>query len=75
MTHTVVLVQKLLEPHGDTLAEFVAGELQDTFDADATTEDQILEAQRALGVAVCELKTVWLALQEKLGGLLGETYP
>jgi hypothetical protein len=34
--------------HGDTLAEFIVREIKDTFDADASCEDQINEAVRVM---------------------------
>jgi hypothetical protein len=51
---------------GDTLAEFIAGELKDTFDEKAPDNQQLEEAVRALSVARRELDDVITALERKL---------
>lgn len=43
---------------GDTLAEFVVIELQDTYDADATDAEQLDTALSAMRTAICELQDV-----------------
>lgn len=49
--------------HGDTLAEFIALELKDTYDADASSQDQLAEAVRAMRRARDELEGVLAALE------------
>ncbi len=51
--------------HGDTLAEFIALELQDVYDADAGDEDQWSEAARVMRRARDELDNVLAALERK----------
>ncbi len=51
--------------HGDTLAEFIALELKDVYDADAGDEDQWSEAARAIRRARDELDQVLAALERK----------
>lgn len=48
---------------GDTLACFVAMELAETFDPEASTTDQVSEAVRALNRAVEDLQTVIDAIE------------
>jgi len=51
--------------HGDTLAEFIALELQDVYDADAGDEDQWSEAARVIRRARDELDSVLSALERE----------
>jgi len=51
--------------HGDTLAEFIVRELQDVYDADASSQDQLSEAARAIRRARDELDQVLAALEGK----------
>lgn len=53
--------------HGDTLAEFIALELRDTYDADASDEDQWSEAARVVRRARDELDKVLSALEAEIG--------
>ena len=56
--------------HGDTLAEFIVRELQDVYDADAGSQDQLSEAARVMQRARDELDNVLGALEgeiERLG--------
>ena len=53
---------------GDTLAQFIARELQDTFYAEGTDSQQYLEAARAMSRAAKELMEVGFHLR-RLGGL------
>ena len=48
---------------GDTLAKFIVLELKDTFDPDATREEQIEEARRVLNNAIRDIEQVIQALQ------------
>jgi hypothetical protein len=48
---------------GDTLAKFIVLELRETFDADATREEQIGEAHRVLNNAIRDLEGVIRAIQ------------
>ena len=50
---------------GDTLAEFVVGEIADTYDADAPAEKQIDEVLSAMRWACTELEAVIRALEER----------
>lgn len=49
--------------HGDTLAKFIAVELKDTYDEDASTADQLEEAGRVMAVACDQLQGVIAALE------------
>lgn len=49
---------------GDTLARFVAMELAETFDSDASTDEQVSEAVRALNRAVQDLQSVINAIEQ-----------
>jgi hypothetical protein len=49
--------------HGDTLALFLAREVKDTFDADATDEAQVAEAIRVMEMARRELGDVLVVLE------------
>jgi len=51
--------------HGDTLAEFIALELRDVYDADAGDEDQWSEATRVIRRARDELDSVLSALERE----------
>lgn len=51
---------------GDTLAQFLARELKDTFDPDASDEEQLREGVRALTSSIRELSGVRDALLEHL---------
>ena len=51
---------------GDTLALFIALEIKDTYDADATGEQQIETALRAIERARGDLDTVSAALTKEL---------
>lgn len=44
--------------HGDGLARFIAVELNETFDPDATTLEQLSEANRVMTVAMNQLEFV-----------------
>lgn len=48
---------------GDTLAKFIVLELKDTFDPDATREEQMEEANRALNNAIDDLERVIQAVE------------
>ena len=48
---------------GDTLAQFIVAEIRDTFDAEASRDDQIREARLALSHAVDDLEGVMERLQ------------
>ena len=52
--------------HGDGLAKFVALELMETYDVDATTVDQLEEARRVIQAAERQLACVAEALGERL---------
>ena len=62
------LVQQYFEDpdgnHGDTLAEFIVRELEDTFDPDLPTEKQIAEAIRLMTSAIRQLQDVVSAFEE-----------
>ena len=58
---------------GDHLAEFIAQELEDTFDRKANSEDQIYEALSAINDARCQLDSVEVALKQ-IDHILHETY-
>lgn len=55
---------------GDTLAQFVATEIKDTFDAWATKEAQLAEAARVMTVARAQLEGVECALLEQYRKIL-----
>ena len=57
--------QKVRIGTGDTLAEFVVGEIADTFDPDAPAEKQLDEALSAMRWACTELEAVIRALEER----------
>lgn len=57
--------QKVRIGTGDTLAEFVVGEIADTHDANAPAEKQIDEALSAMRWACTELEAVIRALEER----------
>ena len=48
--------------HGDILAKFLATELRETFDTDATDDEQLVTAERAVYAAIGELEAVREAL-------------
>ncbi|HKS75083.1 MAG TPA: hypothetical protein VJQ82_17885 [Terriglobales bacterium] len=48
---------------GDTLAEFIVVELSETFDPEASDEEQIVEAVRVLEGAINELQGTIAALE------------
>lgn len=50
---------------GDTLAEFIALELKDVYDADGSSEDQLAEAVRAMLRARDQLDDVVAALENQ----------
>jgi len=52
--------------HGDTLAQFIAIELKETYDKNAKTEDQLTEAVRVMDTAIRELTSVRDALDDRL---------
>ena len=56
-------MQKVRSGTGDTLAEFVVGEIADTFDPDAPAEKQLDEALSAMRWACTELTAVIEALE------------
>ena len=62
------LVQEYFEDrdgqHGDTLAKFIAMELEDTFDPNLPQEKQIAEAIRVMNSAISQLIGVVNALEE-----------
>lgn len=49
---------------GDGLAEFVASELKDVYDGEASREDNVRECERAMETAVLELTRVQIAIGE-----------
>lgn len=49
---------------GDTLAEFIVRELQDTYDAEGSDEQQLAEAVRVMTTAREELEAVETAFRE-----------
>ena len=55
--------QKVRTGTGDTLAEFVVGEIADTFDPDASEENQLDAALSAMRWACTELTAVIEALE------------
>ena len=55
--------QRVRTVKGDTLAEFVVGEIADTFDPDAPAEKQLDEALSAMRWACTELTAVIEALE------------
>lgn len=55
--------QKVRTGTGDTLAEFVVGEIADTFDPNVSTEKQLDEALSAMRWAAIELGAVITALE------------
>lgn len=59
------------EDVGDGLAQFINRELTETYDPDADTTEQLIEAVRCMTVAQKELITVVEALQEALDKELG----
>lgn len=48
--------------HGDTLAQFIAAELQETFDVNASGKQQLDTARRSIGAAVNQLRDVYRGL-------------
>ena len=50
------------QPYGDTLAEFIAIEIFETFDAEAESTAQLFEAERVIENAVRDLNDVLTAL-------------
>ena len=52
---------------GDTLALFIVRELRDTFDPDATRDDQVREAIRTMRVAKGDVSDVIAVLDVVLG--------
>lgn len=52
---------------GDTLAHFVALELAETFDSEASEDDQVSGAVRAMSRAVHDLQSVIYALEQPSG--------
>lgn len=62
---------KLPSPIGDTLALFVVRELSETFDPDASDEEQLSEAIRVMAAARNNLDNIVSALEERrLGGIV-----
>ena len=57
--------QKVRIGTGDTLAEFVVGEIADTFDPDASAEKQLDMALSEMRWARTELEAVIRALEER----------
>lgn len=51
------------EGSGDTLAQFIVAELRDTFNAEASRDEQIREARLALSNAIDDLEGVMERLQ------------
>ena len=51
---------------GDTLAQFIAQEIADTYDGDASDEDQIAEAVRVMQRAADDLVKVAQAIRDML---------
>ena len=59
---------------GDSLAEFVVREIYETFDKDASDDEQISRALNAMDAALGDLGAVAAALKERLEGIVpGET--
>jgi hypothetical protein len=54
----------IVDGQGDTLAEFIVKELKDTFDPDASDEDQIREAIRAMETAKRDICAVLAGLND-----------
>ena len=67
--------QKVRRGTGDTLAEFVVGEIADTYDPDAPPEKQIDEALSAMRWACTELEAVIRALEAAKAGHKGTGRP
>lgn len=57
--------QKVRTGTGDSLAEFVVGEIADTFDPNVPTEKQLDDALSAMRWAAIELEAVIRALEER----------
>lgn len=57
-----VYVEQPDEDHGDTLAEFVCRELQDTFEPGLPDVEQLAEARRVMENAIRDLQGVVQAL-------------
>jgi hypothetical protein len=55
--------QRLPSPIGDTLALFIVRELSETFDPDASDDEQIAEAIRVLSQAKDDLENMVSALE------------
>lgn len=53
---------------GDTLGEFIVSELYETYDATATTEQQLEEATRVMTAAEGDLRGVIESLESRLNG-------
>jgi len=51
---------------GDTLAQFIANEIADTYDPDASEEEQINTVSRVLFTASADLEAVITALSDSL---------
>ena len=51
---------------GDTLAEFIATELQSTYDATASDAEQLREVAGAMYRAACELHSVRATFEDRL---------
>lgn len=58
-------LKRLPSPIGDTLALFVVRELSETFDAQASEEQQITEAVRVMEMARGNLDNIIMALNER----------
>ena len=54
--------------HGDTLAKFIASELKDTFNAEATDKEQLTTAAHQMRIACQELQGVVDALEAAMEG-------
>jgi hypothetical protein len=58
-------LKRLPSPIGDTLALFVVRELSETFDAEASDEQQITETVRVMEMARGNLDNIIMALNER----------
>lgn len=58
-------LERLPSPIGDTLALFIVRELAETFDPEATDQQQIVEAIRVIERAKSNLDSIVMALQAR----------
>jgi hypothetical protein len=71
--------KRLVRDAGDTLLVFIAIELAETFDKDASERDQLAEASRVMDQGVRDLESVWSVLNERwldmLSSVSSDTFP